>query len=1010
MKRKDFQRWLVTTFCLFGMVALPLASSQALAQDEADEEDVIEEIVSVGSQIKGAHIADALAVTVVTSADIEAMGVDSGDELLEMIPEQGQNFLSESENISGGVNSARGDAGAFNLRNLGTGNTLVLLNGRRVVNMASYQTEQIGGSFIPVNTANTQALPPGGLERVEILRDGASAIYGADAVAGVVNYVLKTDFEGLSLGAKFSSFEGLPRDDHQFTLEWGKNFNDGRTNVSVFANYYHRDPVNSQDDPRWATDDFTDRLPENTVWTGNSAFFNSSTHSWFGQFDIYPDGSSSCCNYGLAALDITDRQGEFQIYPIGNEDCTWSLAGISSAACADEDGDPINRYNNNGNRDLYSDLDRVNIFLFLNHDFGNGIEGFTELSFYASDTLTVRQGSFNNASGLNKFVIAAENYWNPFGTCGSDNRLPDSVIGTGVPCEGLDILIDNFRIETPRLVNNDGRDFRILQGFRGTMGEWDWEAAALWSRAKKEDITHNRVSNTLFQEALNDSTSAAFNPFAGGVNSNIERALVSVRRDNETELKSIDFRMSKNDIYDLPAGPVGIVTGVEFRNESFVDDRDPRLDGTIAFVGNDYYDNPTFPEISDVMNSSPSADSSGSRDVLSAFGELQVPVLDNLDVQLALRYEDFSDVGDTTVGKFAFGWRPIERVLFRGSWSEAYRVPNLVTVNESGVSRINAVQDYLFRYVDPGDTLTELNWSGLVQRTAGGSKELVPEESTNTSLGIVVDFNEHITLTVDYWTIEKDNTIGLFGEANHIALDLLARLQAGDSNCSSVVGNPNVIRASADVLSPEALQLFADAGLCPVADVIRVDDVYKNLFRREARGHDIGLYFNYDTPIGTFDLAYNIATLDRYVQLPGPNAQIVIDGIENGPLPSGITVEGFGDLIRQDTTPEDKQTIRVGWRYGNWGAAVTGSSVGDVIQTSIAPQYGQPWILGSMTTYNASVDYRFDDFFDTRARLRFGIINVTNARAPLADDSFGYNGDMHRDLPRSFYVSLKMDF
>ena len=173
MTRKNFHSWLMAAFWLFGTVALPLASGQALAQEEADDEDVIEEIVSVGSQIKGAHIAEALAVTIVTSADIEAMGVDSGDELLEMIPEQGQNFLSESENISGGVNSARGDAGAFNLRNLGTGNTLVLLNGRRVVNMANYQTEQVGGSFIPVNTANTQALPPGGLERVEILRDGA---------------------------------------------------------------------------------------------------------------------------------------------------------------------------------------------------------------------------------------------------------------------------------------------------------------------------------------------------------------------------------------------------------------------------------------------------------------------------------------------------------------------------------------------------------------------------------------------------------------------------------------------------------------------------------------------------------------------------------------------------------------------------------------------------------------------------------------------------------------------
>ena len=211
-------------------------------------------------------------MSVITAAEIEAMGIDSGDELLEFMAEQGQNYFAESENISGGVNSARGDIGAYNLRNLGTGNTLVLLNGRRMVNAASYQTEEVGGSFIPVNTVNSQALPVSGLERVEVLRDGASAIYGADAVAGVVNYVMKSDFEGLTVSAKYAEYNTLPSNNHTFDVEWGKDFNDGRTNISVFANYYNRDAINSQDDPRWATDDFRDRVPSGSPWEGNAAF------------------------------------------------------------------------------------------------------------------------------------------------------------------------------------------------------------------------------------------------------------------------------------------------------------------------------------------------------------------------------------------------------------------------------------------------------------------------------------------------------------------------------------------------------------------------------------------------------------------------------------------------------------------------------------------------------------------------------------------------------------------
>ncbi len=114
--------------------AIAVLSATTFAQDD---ETALEEVIVVGSQIKGASISEALAVSVVDAEAIEAMGVDSGDELLALIPENGQNFFNEAENISGGVNSGRGDLGAFNLRNLGTGNTLVLLNGRRLVNSAT---------------------------------------------------------------------------------------------------------------------------------------------------------------------------------------------------------------------------------------------------------------------------------------------------------------------------------------------------------------------------------------------------------------------------------------------------------------------------------------------------------------------------------------------------------------------------------------------------------------------------------------------------------------------------------------------------------------------------------------------------------------------------------------------------------------------------------------------------------------------------------------------------------
>ena len=152
----------------FLLAAPPSTALEAPSQGE--NEGVIEEVVVTGTHIRGATISGVLPVSVVDAQDIELFGVDSGDDLLEALPEQGQNFFNEAENISGGVNSARGDVGAFNLRNLGTGNTLVLLNGRRLVNAASFQTEEVGGSFVPVNTVNSNTIPVYGLERLEVLK------------------------------------------------------------------------------------------------------------------------------------------------------------------------------------------------------------------------------------------------------------------------------------------------------------------------------------------------------------------------------------------------------------------------------------------------------------------------------------------------------------------------------------------------------------------------------------------------------------------------------------------------------------------------------------------------------------------------------------------------------------------------------------------------------------------------------------------------------------------------
>ena len=983
-----------STLFALSSLALTLAVVPAGAQD--DDED-IEEITVTGSQIRGAKISDALPVSIIDASDIEALGVDSGDELIEFMAEQGQNFFSEADNISGGVNSARGDIGAYNLRNLGTGNTLVLLNGRRLVNAAAYQTEAVGGSFIPVNTVNAQSLPVFGLERVEVLRDGASAIYGADAVAGVVNYVLKTDFEGFNIRTRFSNYDHVPRNDQRFSIEWGKNFNGGQTNLGVFLDHYRRDRVNSQDEARWADDDFRRLVPAGSPWEDDIRFRNSSANSEYGQYDII----------GGSVPGFTDGSGEFETYPAGDSRCQWDLG---FGTCGGVDGQGTYRYNNNENRDLFGELDRTNLYAYLNHEFANGVESYTEFSAYISNTNTIRHAS-TKLGAVARYEISADNYYNPFGPVGSPNRLPDSVVGAGsIPVGGYALQIDNRRwTEVPRIVDNDGKTYRFLQGFRGTWGAWDWDTAFIWSKAEKEDITHNRISNTLMQAALNDPTPSAYNAFSGRVDTNIEQALIDVRRDNETELTLIDFKLSRNDLFEMPAGPVGLLAGIEFREESFVDDRDPRLDGTINYVDNS---GNTYPFVSDVMNSSPSSDSRGSRDVTSLFTELQIPLFESVDVQAALRYEDFSDIGNTTVPRLAVGWRPIEQVLLRASWSEAFRVPNLVTVNEGDVARSNTRDDFVCFFADPDEDTLDCRYS--MQRLAAGSQSLVPEESTNTSFGIVVDPIENLTITLDFWEIEKDNTIGLFGEENHTALDLLFLLEQGTSNCATPQGNSAVIREDPSSLSAAEAQVYLDAGICPVGAVTQVDDLYANLDTRTMRGYDVGIYYNLDTEIGNFDLRYVGAFLDKYTQVAGGDAALLIEAQKNGTLPADVPVVGFDDLVRQNGNAESKHTIRVGWTKGPWGAAVTGLKLGDFVQTSLTIDDGSPtgilYVIPSMTTYNASLDYRFSLMDAEDLKVRFGINNITDERAPLADVRFSYFSDMHRDLGINYYLDLRLEF
>lgn len=1000
-------------------------SGTVLAQEAEDDEE-IEEITVVGSQIKGASISDALSVSVVTAVEIEAMGVSSGDELFDTMPEMGQNTFNDAEMHSGGVNSVRGDIGAFNLRNMGTGNTLALLNGRRLVDTAGYQTEEVGGAFVPVSSANTNSMPVYGIDRVEVLRDGASAIYGADAVAGVVNTVLKKDLEGLTLRARFDDYENNPRQTHRFNVEWGKNF--GNTNVGVFFDYYHRDRISAQDDPKWADEDYSPFVPDEWVsefdsnYSSNSAFpqmeFELISGTEAGRLlDLYGASVETLSSSGRRALglydsgaesNLTDNDYEFTTFPDGDPRCHWTIVpGVICGAPDDEEGNYL--HNKNLLRDVSSERDRYNLFFYVNHDFENGMESFTELSWYQSDSKLIADASYLSIGGSD-LVIGPEYYFNPFGVCDSPNRIADD-LGATIPCTGATLEIDNFRaLEAPRISNTDNYVYRVLQGFRGSAGDWDWEGALVLSEAKRENVTSNRISNMILQGMLLSPSPDTYNIFSGAAGDleGLRPALVDVYRNDKSDLKMVDFKMTNAELFNMPAGPVGFLAGLEYREESFSDDRDPRLDGTIDYLS---YEGSSFPFVSDVANSSPTGDNSGERDVTSAFIEFAVPVLDSLDVQLALRYEDFSDVGDTTVGKFAFGWRPVDQFMLRGSWSEAFRAPNLVTINEALVVRQNTRIDYVCEYVafenDISVGALDTDCSPFVQRRASGSQLLVPEKSENTSIGMVLNLTDSLMITADYWTIEKEDSIGLFGENNHSVYDLLLRLRAGTADCDNATFNPAMGR---DEIDDDDIPFYLAAGVCPGGDVDFVEDTYTNLDTRTIKGWDVGVYYDVESGWGDFNFKFVGSLYEKYTQEGSSGIALEVQqALDSGELPDWIALRGYGDLLQREGNVKEKFHASMRWSKNDWGAYLSMLYNGKFYDADRSIEVGDQtvnWWLPSMTTYNASFDYGFNALGGD-IRLRLGVNNLTDERAPICDCRFGYWSDVHNDYGRSWYLDVR---
>ena len=291
-----------------------------------------------------------------------------------------------------------------------------------------------------------------------------------------------------------------------------------------------------------------------------------------------------------------------------------------------------------------------------------------------------------------------------------------------------------------------------------------------------------------------------------------------------------------------------------------------------------------------------------------------------------------------------------------------------------------------------------------VQRQASGSSKLQAETSDNTTVGFVLEPTDSITLTYDVWSIESENTIGLFGEENHMLLDLYLRLQQNNlADCSSVVGNPAVVRQTPD--NPET---FIAAGLCPFGLAERVEDNYANLNNRTIEGWDSGFYYDTETAFGTLSFKHQISQLTAKMQEYGPTLSMLDAAMAGGEIPL-TAIDGFGDILAVNGAPKRKTYTSLRLRRGDWAFGMNQNARSTVYEDRTLSSAGAMWAVVPFKTRNMYVDY-YTETPNTDLRIRLGVNNWDDKRAPLASSRMGYFEDLDNNLRRNFYLDLRFTY
>ncbi|PWQ85122.1 TonB-dependent receptor [Stenotrophomonas maltophilia] len=908
------------TLLLVGAVA----STSAFAQEKATN---LDRITVTGSNIPRTNTETPSPVQVVTRQEIDRTGKTTLAEYLQTITADGAGSIPKTF----GNGFAGGGAG-ISLRGLGAGSTLVLLNGRR---MATYGLADDGQKVF----TDLSTIPLDAVERVEVLKDGASAIYGSDAIAGVVNIILRSDFQGAILRASYGTSGDGDGDAKKATLTAGTgdlatdgwnaffSLDVGKTDAIKISDRKNRKWIGTGDTRPWGYDAADSQFLGGAYLSKGTAGGVGPNGSVFDDRNVTKDNPAFLVALpGCANLTTIPGQTDASAQAQG---CLW---------------DPAQQY-----RDLTPEEKYINVFGRASFAFGEGGEIYTEIGYSKKETIFS-----NTPSG------AAGTWGYPGGVVTANSGSKATVLGPNHPDNPIPGQASRLRYSAwdvgPRVTNNTNEFNRFLVGVKGNWGDWSYDTAYLHSAT---DLVNKRTGFLRYSAVQ----CALGNPnCAGGVwrigdNANLNSQALydyispTISARAKSGLDMFDFTVSRS-LMDLKGGPLGLAIGTEWRKTSNSLTPQTYTDtGDIIGLGYSAYD--------------------GTQNVYAGYVELSAPVLEQLELSGALRYDKYESGEGKATPKLGVKWTPADWIALRASYAEGFRAPNPAENGDGGLAAFSNASDPVRCAIDAGECTART--VAIITRP---NKDLKPEESKSYSVGIVLQPTSSTSLTVDAWQIKRTNEIAQGSTT--------AAIRAG-----------NVVRDINNI-----------GGVPNSGNILAVNTAYVNANSSRVRGIDTDIRQTFDIGPGQLEMDLQWSHVLKFERTEGTET---VDY---------AGTHGNCDVTNCIGTPKDKINFGTTWRQGPWSVSGVANYIGKMDNTDKRGGTYQAFYadgtpvtkISSFTTFDLSGRWNITDAFELNA----SVANVFDRIAPLDPTTYGgvnYN-PMHFSgaIGRYFTVGAKYTF